>query len=83
MSNTTMETAQQAFQHFSHGLATGEWQPYLDMLTEDFTLWFPLGEFRGKNVGKERAAAFFQYLSEKLKVAVTVTSVLHVTSTLR
>ena len=75
-----MKTAQKAFKHFSHGLETGEWQPYLDMLTDDFTLWFPLGKFRGKNVGKDSASAFFKYLSEELEVAVTISSIINVCS---
>lgn len=57
-----METAQQAFHHFTYGLATAEWQSFLDMLTEDFTFWFPVGPYQGLNVGKEKAAAFCQYV---------------------
>ena len=60
----TLEVAHQAFGHFTHGLATGNWQLFLDMLTEDFTFWFPLGPFHGLNVGKERAREFFQYVSQ-------------------
>lgn len=62
--NHVLEVAHQAFGHFTHGLATGDWQLFLDMLTEDFTFWFPLGPFHGLNVGKERAREFFQYVSE-------------------
>lgn len=56
-------TAQRAMEGFAHGNATGEWKPYLDMLTEDFTFWIPGGKFQGKNVGKERAEAFCYHIS--------------------
>jgi ketosteroid isomerase-like protein len=70
---STMETAQQAFKHFSHGLATSEWEPFLDMLTEDFTFWFPVGAYKGLNVGKERAAEFFKFVSQVMDRGLTVT----------
>lgn len=59
----TLKVAQQAFEHFTKGLATGEWEAFIDMLTEDFTFWFPLAKFQGWNVGKQRAKEFFQYVS--------------------
>lgn len=68
-----MEVAHRAFQHFNHGLATGEWQMFIDMLTEDFTFWFPMGPYRGLNVGKERASAFFEYVSESFSQGLSVT----------
>lgn len=54
----TLKIAQQAFEKFTHALATGEWQGFLDMLTEDFNFWFPVGKFHGLNEGKERAKEF-------------------------
>ena len=60
-----INTAQTAFQAFSHGLATGEWDTFLGQLTEDFSFWFPVGPYQGTNVGKERAREFFNYVSEK------------------
>jgi ketosteroid isomerase-like protein len=69
----TLKVAHQAFEHFRHGLATGEWQGFLDMLTEDFTFWFPMGKFHGLNVGKERASEFFQYVCESFSGGLTVT----------
>lgn len=68
-----VEIAQRAFQHFTHGLATGEWSLFIDMLTEDFTFWFPVGPYHGLNVGKQRAIAFFQYVSEAFEQGLTVT----------
>lgn len=78
--HNTLEVAQQAFQHLTHGLATGEWNQLLDMLTEDFTFWFPVGPFHGLNVGKDRVREFFQYVSETFSEGITITSVERVTS---
>lgn len=63
-SEHTLKVAYQAFEFFQHGLATGEWHSFLDLLTEDFTFWFPTGKFHGLNVGKQRAREFFQYVSQ-------------------
>lgn len=61
-----MATAKKAFNFFSHGLASGEWQDFLAMLTEDFTFSFPVEPFQGNNVGKDKAARFFSYVSERV-----------------
>ncbi|MBD2595247.1 nuclear transport factor 2 family protein [Nostoc spongiaeforme FACHB-130] len=76
----TLKVAHQAFKNFTYGLATGEWQQFLDMLTEDFTFWFPMGKFHGLNVGKERAQEFFQYVSESFGGGINLTAVDSVTS---
>ncbi|BAZ30224.1 hypothetical protein NIES4074_26800 [Cylindrospermum sp. NIES-4074] len=72
-SENTLKVAQQAFEHFTHGLATGEWQGFLDMLTEDFTFWFPMGKYHGLNEGKEKAKEFFEYVSECFAGGLTLT----------
>jgi len=72
-SASTLAVARQAFTHFEYGLATGDWQAFLDMLTDDFSFWFPLGQFHGLNVGKARAIAFFNYVSEVYKEGLTLT----------
>ena len=74
-----MAVAQQAFEYFTRGLARGEWDLFLDMLTDDFTFWFPVGSFHGFNQGKERARAFFEYVSEVFG-GITITSIERVTS---
>ncbi|GAX34132.1 nuclear transport factor 2 family protein [Nodularia sp. NIES-3585] len=76
----TLKIAQQAFDHFTHGLATGEWEAFLDMLTEDFTFWFPVGKFHGLHEGKDRAREFFQYVSESFNSGLQLTSLDSVTS---
>jgi len=72
-SENTLTVAHQAFEHFQHGLATGEWNQFLDMLTEDFSFWFPMGKYHGLNQGKEKAKEFFQYVSQAYKSGLTVT----------
>jgi ketosteroid isomerase-like protein len=71
-SENTLKIARQGFEHFTQGLATGEWQAFLDMLTEDFTFWFPTGKFKGLNLGKERAREFFQYVSTSFPSGITL-----------
>lgn len=79
-SDNTLKVAHQAFEHFTHGLATGEWNQFLDLLTEDFSFWFPMGKYHGLNVGKQTAKEFFQYVSEAFSPGLTLTSLDHVTS---
>jgi ketosteroid isomerase-like protein len=79
-SENTLKVGHQAFENLHHGLATGEWNPMLDMLTEDFTFWFPVGPYHGLNVGKERAKAFFDYVSEVFGQTIRLTSLERVTS---
>ena len=72
-SQHTLEVAYRAFDYFRQGLATGEWNSFVDMLTEDFSFWFPLGEYHGLNVGKQKAIAFFEYVSQAYSEGLTVT----------
>ncbi len=72
-SEHTLKIAHQAFDQFTRGLATGEWQGFLDMLTEDFTFWFPMGKFHGLNQGKDRASEFFQYVATSFKGGLSLT----------
>jgi ketosteroid isomerase-like protein len=76
----TLKVAHQAFEYLIHGMETGEWNLFLDMLTEDFTFWFPMGKFQGLNVGKERAQEFFQYVTQAFSPGLKLTSLDHVTS---
>lgn len=76
----TLKIARAAFEHFKHGLATGQWEPFLGMLTDDFTLYFPTGKYQGLNVGKARAAEFLRFVSETFKEGLLITEVISVTS---
>lgn len=69
----TRNVADRAFERFQTGLASGSWQPLLEMLTEDFTFFFPLGEFAGENHGRERAAAFFGHVAATFPDGLQVT----------
>lgn len=68
-----IKTAHHAFEQFSHGLATGEWQSFLDLLTNDFSFWFPVGPYQGWNEGKDTAADFFQSVSEVFAGGLSIT----------
>ena len=72
-SENTLKIAHQAFEYFTHGLETGSTHPFLDMLTEDFSFWFPVGKFHGLNEGKDQARAFFPYVSEVFAPGITLT----------
>ena len=65
--------AHTAFDYFSQGLASGEWQNFLEMLTEDFTFSFPIEPFMGNNVGKEKAEIFFNYVSRVFATGLFLT----------
>lgn len=72
-SANTLKVAHQAFEHFKHGLATGDWNTFLDIVTEDFSFWFPMGKYHGLHTGKQQAQEFFQYVSDCFKGGLTVT----------
>jgi ketosteroid isomerase-like protein len=52
MNESTLKIAQHAFAAFAHGWATGDFQPFLEMLTDEFTFWYPYGNYRGKFTGR-------------------------------
>lgn len=68
-----MKVAHAAFEEFSQGLSSGNWDAFLERLSEDFTFWFPAGPFKGKNAGKERARAFFDSVSNVFPEGLSLT----------
>ncbi|MEC4982857.1 MAG: nuclear transport factor 2 family protein [Oscillatoria sp. PMC 1068.18] len=72
MKSDTLAVANRAFEQLKQGLATGEWDSFLDLLTDDFSLWFPAGRFQGLNQGKEKAREFFHYVSESFSEGLEV-----------
>lgn len=78
--NQTIKTAEQALRLLANGFETGDFKPYLDMLTDDFTFWMPTGEFRGKNVGKELAARNYQFIAEAPNTKIEFSAPYSVTS---
>lgn len=79
MAPESLAVAETAFQHFAQGLQTGDWQPFLQGLTDDFRFYFPAGPFQGENVGKDRATAFFSQVSQIFPGGLTV-EILQVTT---
>ncbi len=61
---TPKAVAEEAFVDFKAGLATGDWEPFLARLSDDFTFHFPLGQYQGLNEGKDKAAEFFAFVSK-------------------
>lgn len=77
---TPKQVAEEAFEDFRAGLASGDWEPFLARLSDDFTLHFPLGRFQGFNRGKERAAEFFHFVSQAYPEGLEIEEVIAVTS---
>jgi limonene-1,2-epoxide hydrolase len=72
---STIETVgRTAFDHFTHGLATGEWDNFIAMLTDDFTFYFPKGKFAGEHHGKDKAAEFFGFVRKAYPEGLFVTN---------
>ena len=71
--------AEKAFEHFQHGLATGEWGGFLGMLTEDFTFCFPQGQWQGCHEGRDKADQFLHYVSAAFNEGLFVKEVVRVT----
>ncbi len=61
-----LETAQEGFKRFRQGLGTGEWDSFLEMLSDDFRCYFPAGPYKGLNEGKERMGEFLRYASDQV-----------------
>ncbi len=73
MTSATQDTGKQAFESFSQGLATQQWDAFLDMLTDDFSFWFPAGPFQGSNIGKAKAREFCQYVAACFPDGLSIT----------
>lgn len=56
--------ALKAFHALAKGHKAGSFDDYIDMLSDDYTFYAPVGEFRGKNVGKDRAREFYQAITD-------------------
>lgn len=69
----TLAVASQAFERFRHGLASGDWQGFFEMLAEDFSFYFPQGKWLGLHQGKDKAVEFFSYVSTVFPRGLTLT----------
>lgn len=72
-SSETLQVAEQAFQSFSAGLASGDWSAFLNQLSDDFTFWFPAGPFKGLNHGRARMQEFLNAVSRVFPEGLTLT----------
>jgi ketosteroid isomerase-like protein len=50
MDDSLKKIAELAYQRFRDGWATGNWEPYIEMLADDFTFQFPAGPFKGRHL---------------------------------
>lgn len=61
MSQSSSKTSENACQKFLDGWATGNWQPFLDSLSENLIFQYPAGKYRGKHLapkGKQAMVAW-------------------------
>lgn len=78
----TIKTAQQAFAHLAKGWATGDFQSYIDMLSDDVTFSLPIGKQRNQPfayAGKQQIIARLQARTQTGD-RLTLSSPDHVTS---
>ena len=82
MSESILNIAQQAFAVFVQGWITGDFQPFLEMLTDEFTFWYPYGNHRGKFTGQAGKAQMITKCHEHSKAGDHLTFSLphHITS---
>lgn len=65
--------AADAFAHFRHAGATGEWDGYLALVSDDYTFRYPVpGPFAGMNHGKDRFVAYCQHVSVERGIKVDI-----------
>jgi ketosteroid isomerase-like protein len=67
--------ADRAFDGLTQGLATGNWDSWFAMLSDDFTFWFPTGKYLGQHKGKAEAMEFYKYVSTAFPGGLKVTEV--------
>jgi ketosteroid isomerase-like protein len=71
MGDDTVTVALDAMERFRSGWASGSWKPFIELLSSDFEMRVPVGELRGRVVGREEAATHFQKL-RLMRVRLTV-----------
>ena len=72
--SATEEKGRATFKKFSRGLKTGDWSGFTDLLTDDFTFYFPQGNWHGEHRGKAKALEFFPYVTSVFPGGITVVS---------
>ncbi|MEM7356076.1 MAG: nuclear transport factor 2 family protein [Acidobacteriota bacterium] len=77
---TARDVANDAFDAFRKGLATGQWEAFLAYLDRDFTFHFPMGPYQGEHRGWEKAKDFFHYVAQAFPDGLTIDQVYRVTA---
>jgi ketosteroid isomerase-like protein len=60
----TRAVLDRAVENFFAGWATGDWEPYLEMLADDFVFQFPVGPYRGRHTGAKAKRAMMAWARE-------------------
>jgi ketosteroid isomerase-like protein len=68
--------ADQAFARLTTALGSGTWEPFFELLADDFTFSFPTGKYVGTHKGKAAAMEFFRFVSTAFPAGITVTEVM-------
>jgi ketosteroid isomerase-like protein len=76
----TLSTGLRGFEAFKRGLATGAWSEFLMLLTDDFEMYFPVGQYKGCHQGKDKAQEFFRYVSQVYNEGLHVVELLRLTA---
>jgi len=74
MGSSTEEKGRATFERFRRGLGTGDWSGFTDLLTDDFTFYFPQGKWHGEHRGKAAALEFFAYVTSVFPGGIRVVS---------
>ena len=53
MHQSSREVLESAYQKFLNGWETGEWQAFLDTLSDDLIFQYPAGNYRGRHLAPE------------------------------
>jgi ketosteroid isomerase-like protein len=68
MEETKIQIAQQAFDYLAQGWATGNFQPFMEMLTEDAVFWLPVGKQQDKSLAYEDKQQMIARLRQRTTV---------------
>lgn len=63
MAQNNLDTALLAFSYLAEGHKDGNFNNYINLLTDDYTFYAPAGAFRGMNVGKAKAIEFYNAIT--------------------
>lgn len=53
MNQPSHEILENAYQQFLNGWATGNWQPFLDLVSDDLIFQYPAGVYKGRHLAPE------------------------------